>query len=229
MADSVQIIENLLQCTDDEQKTTSVYANIRSSTLSNNKLCRELTEASIDWATSNGLTMGSPTMDNAYIHAPFTLLPIIQNLNEFNELSSISLIFHKLIDAISRDSKFLISCIQSTAESDADFTGKMLDLYKKQIEQNKWNQKYQLGIFRSDYMKNAATNKWGQIEMNTISSSFGALSDSVYELHRFLLSRYLNLANIKTPPSNTSENIASALGISSTSCFATPSSLKKFH
>ena len=214
----VQIVDDLLDITStdetsDDSTQKCIYSEKRSSILSNKQLCNELTTASIDWAMSNGLTMGSPSIDNAYIHAPYTLLPVLQNRNEFKQLSSISLIFHKLIDAISRDSDFLISCIQSTAESDADFTGNMLALYKKQIEENEWNQTYQLGIFRSDYMKNAATNRWGQIEMNTISASFGALSDSVYKLHRFLLSRYLNMDNLQTPQANTSQNIASALGI----------------
>ena len=182
--------------------TGADYTKIRSSTISNKELCTELMEASIDWSLSNGLIMGSPKIDNACIHAPHTLLPILLNLSEHKKLSSISIIFHKLIDALSRDSKFLISCIKKTAESDGDFTGKMLKLYEKQISSKSeyMNQEYQLGIFRSDYMKNSLNQKWGQIEFNTIAASFGALSDLVFRLHKFLLSRYLNI-NVNTASS----------------------------
>eukprot|EP01083_Nonionella_stella_P008634 24923_1 len=195
------------------------YSQIRSSTLSNTPLCKELVKASIDWSVSNGLTMGSPTIPNTFIHAPYTLLPMLFNFDEHHKLSSISLIFHKLVDRLSRDSKFLISCIKPTASSDPDFTGKMLQLYEKQVHDNELNQPYQLGIFRNDFMKNALTKQWGQIELNTIAASFGCLSDLVFKLHEFLLSRYLKLTteklrndcNIYRPSVNTGNDIASAL------------------
>ena len=205
---------------DNETMTGSKYSKLRSSAILNSELCTEMMQVSIDWAISNGLTMGSPSIDNAFIHAPHTLLPVL-----------ISLIFHKLIDSISRDDKFLISCIKQTAESDANFTGKMLNLYEKQIsdKENNLNQLYQLGIFRSDYMKNSINDKkCAQIEFNTISASFGPLSDLVFNLHKLLLSRFINIDNIPTsnihtnypetdtklyrPTMNTTDPIAHALG-----------------
>eukprot|EP01084_Bolivina_argentea_P227342 383950_1 len=53
--------------------TGKMYNKIRESTLLNKELCSELKDASIDWALSNGLIIGSPLNDNSYIHAPFTL------------------------------------------------------------------------------------------------------------------------------------------------------------
>merc|ERR1719242_1785925 len=113
--------------------------------------------------------MGSPTIPNASIHAPHTLLPVMLNRSEHRDLSSISLIFHKLIDALSRDIPFLLSCIEPTAASDPSFTGQMVSLLKRQVAEKLCCQPYQLDIFRSDYMKNAATSRWGQIEFNTIA------------------------------------------------------------
>ena len=124
------------------------YTTIRSDTFSNKNLCDEMMNASIDWALSNGLTMGSPTVPNTSIHAPHTLLPVVLVRSEHRNLTSISLNFHKLIDALSRDFEFLISSIGPTAESDADFTGKMVNLLKRQIAENGISQRYQLGIFR---------------------------------------------------------------------------------
>lgn len=189
--------------------TGSNYSKIKASTILNKELCLEMMQTSIDWSLSNGLTMGSQKIDNAFIHAPHTLLPILLSLSDHQKLSNISLIFHKLIDSLSRDDKFLISCIKQTAESDKDFTGKMLSLYQKQIndKKNNLNQKYQLGIFRSDYMKNSINDKkWGQIEFNTIAASFGALSDLVFNLHKLLLSRFMNIDNVPTSNINTKYN-----------------------
>ena len=62
-------------------------------------------------------------------------------------------------------------------------------------------------------MKNESTSKWGQIEFNTIASSFGALSDLVHQCHRFLMTRYLGIedAHLMQPKMNVTEHIASAM------------------
>merc|ERR1719242_26929 len=158
--------------------------------------------------------MGSPSSPNASIHAPHTLLPVALHRNEYHSVSSISLIFHKVIDALSRDVPFLISCIGPTADSDPDFTGKMVSLLKRQITENGHSQHYQLGIFRSDYMKNESTSKWGQIEFNTIAASFGALSDLTTRCHRFIMTRFLDIDSVQKiqTKGTVTEDVAAALG-----------------
>ncbi|ETO29110.1 hypothetical protein RFI_08016 [Reticulomyxa filosa] len=107
------------------------------------------------------------------------------NATEFKELCEISPIFNTLVDRLSRDSAFLIKCLEGAAAGDEDFTGRLLSLYKKWINlSGTKQQQYQLGIFRSDYMRCSKRQKWSQIELNTISVSFVALSDRVIQLHK---------------------------------------------
>ena len=49
--------------------------------------------------------------------------------------------------------------------------------------------KISLGIHRSDYMLDAPTGRLLQVELNTIASSFGALSSLTTALHRHLIER----------------------------------------
>lgn len=74
---------------------------------------------------------------------------------------------------------------------DRDFTGKLWELYLKASAVG-LSQPLTLGLFRSDYIidKNSTGYQSGaaikQIEFNTVSISFGALSTKVSELHTYL-------------------------------------------
>ena len=130
-------------------------------------------------------------------------------------MSKLSLIFNKLVDRVSRDEVFLTKHMMSAAKGDPSFTLKMLHLYQKvmKVDASK-RQHYQLGIFRSDYMKdNHHNGKWGQIELNTISVCFGGLSDKVFNLHRFLLSRHLG---VTVPEMNATSTTTSSSSMSAT-------------
>lgn len=81
----------------------------------------------------------------------------------------------------------------SVVKLDADFTGK---LYESYISAKKVGitQPLSLGIFRSDYIvhkdepgyKGKGTAAIKQVEFNTVSVSFGALSSKVSQLHTYL-------------------------------------------
>ncbi|MQL72436.1 hypothetical protein Taro_004743 [Colocasia esculenta] len=82
----------------------------------------------------------------------------------------------------------------------------MLELNKKED--------IRLGLHRSDYMLDAATNQLYQIELNTISSSFPGLSCLVTELHRNLLNHYgkhLGLDSQRVPGNTAVSRYAEAL------------------
>lgn len=83
-------------------------------------------------------------------------------------------------------------------------------------------QTLQLGIFRSDYLLHSPEDSndpisLKQVEFNTISSSFGSLSERSAALHRYLLSStayfnkspYLRPENL--PPNNTTKSIVDGL------------------
>ena len=169
------------------------FLSLRSNILADKKLSSHLKDELIAWALSNGLTMGYPSAT----HAPFTLIPTCISKSEYFELCQLSPIFHKLVDGVARNEKFLIKFVESAANGDPSFTGRMLNLYKKQMSNKEkyFRQKYYLGVYRSDYMRDENTQKWGQIELNTIAASFGGLSDKVNTMHRFMLERYFAIGD----------------------------------
>ena len=69
----------------------------------------------------------------------------------------------------------------------------MLQIYEE-IDENVIKESIQLGLHRSDYMLNTNDSndnneKPLQIEINTIASSFGCLSEKVTKLHKYVLER----------------------------------------
>lgn len=158
-----------------------------------------LTKEAISWAVCNGLVVSERLYHgddnekkgagNGYTHAPFTLLPsLVMKKSEYLHLKLISLIYHKLIDSIARDSHFLISCLQDAAKSDPDFLGNLMNIYKKVLKEG-IKQPYYFGIFRNDFMKHSENNKWIQIEINTFSSAGSLMSDKTTLLHQYLIQK----------------------------------------
>jgi hypothetical protein len=63
-------------------------------------------------------------------------------------------------------------------------------------------QKAAFGIHRSDYMIHHG-EKPQQVELNTISSAFGALSSQTSKLHNYILNNWVTLdSKYKLPPPN---------------------------
>lgn len=72
-----------------------------------------------------------------------------------------------------------------------DFTSRLWNIYETVVKEG-ITQPISLGIFRNDYMldsnkENKPLTKLSQIEINTISCSFGAATSQVTKLHRYLL------------------------------------------
>ena len=66
----------------------------------------------------------------------------------------------------------------------------LLNLWRihEEVKKEGYTHEHALGLFRSDYMLDAATDTVKQVEFNTISSSFGGLSSRVSQLHTDLIS-----------------------------------------
>jgi len=90
-----------------------------------------------------------------------------------------------------------------------EFTDKVIHVM---VEANKAGivQPISLAVHRSDYMIDSFTDKMIQVEINTISSSFGSLGPAINRLHDYLIKRYephgysaqnlvLSESNIKIP------------------------------
>ena len=122
-----------------------------------------------------------------YECAPISLLPNAFPRSEFERVQKVGPVFNILVEKISQNEKFLQDTLEGVVEADP-FTAKLLELYKEIYTgdtPNKWAmQADRLGLHRSDYMLNDGTPK--QVELNTIASSFGALSARVAALHSHL-------------------------------------------
>ena len=135
-------------------------------------------------------------------HAPFALEPYPFPGDIFLKVQELAPLFNKLVDKIARDEDWLIENLESTAKSDK-FTGKLMSIMK-QTRIHGIKQKCYFGIHRSDYMLHAPIESeketeenntnvgFLQVELNTIASSFGALSSKLSEMYQsvYLSSRF---------------------------------------
>ncbi|CAI5701487.1 unnamed protein product [Peronospora effusa] len=161
----------------------------------------ELKEQAIAYAASHGLLVSlhdqskPQDVSSAFTHIPFCLLPIQFPRKHFELGMELSPIYGRLVDRVSRDVEWLHSCVQSVVAEDA-FTGRLLELSRLVQKEGVQQQTY-LGLHRSDYMlhepqtdKSSDSQRLLQVELNTISSSFGCISSFVSSMHSFLVNRF---------------------------------------
>ena len=122
--------------------------------------------------------------------APISLLPNASPKHAYQRAVQVSPIFNQLVDIISQNIKFLQTTLEHVVEVDP-FTAKLLELYQEIYHNNNNNNNFaqqadRLGLFRSDYMLHNGGKDIKQVELNTISASFGALATRVAALHRHL-------------------------------------------
>ncbi|CCH40519.1 Glutathione synthetase [Wickerhamomyces ciferrii] len=143
----------------------------------------------LQWSLANGLVIYPPNFKSYQpVSAPTTLYPTPFPKVAFQDAKDVQLLFNELYAKVASDEKFLFGIIDELAQFDSDFTGKLWETYIKAKNQG-IVQPLSLGIFRSDYMVNEIEGKKPQIkqiEFNTVSVSFGGLSEKVGELHNYL-------------------------------------------
>jgi len=164
----------------------------------------ELAAQATSYGSANGVQVEKRNTDtkNSYSYfecAPMSLLPNAYPRAAFVQAQDIAPHFNRLVDKVSRDSQFLQQTLGGGV-SDADpYTKKLLQLYKEiyvspsSDQPNFAKTADYLGIHRSDYMLHKGSDdKYHikQVELNTIASSFAALSTKVAALHRHLTSRF---------------------------------------
>ena len=126
--------------------------------------------------------------------APLSLFPCPFPRNSFEFAQSIQPIWNKLIDRISRDRTFITKELSSVGDADS-FTLRLLKLFET-VPDTIVASNIQFGILRSDYMVNF-DHRPLQVEINTISSSFGCLSQKVSLFHKHLLNRNIDSNEIQ--------------------------------
>ncbi|KAG0369503.1 glutathione synthase [Gamsiella multidivaricata] len=186
-----------------------------------------LKDAALDFALSHGLVVRPPStkdtqdpiLAGGVINAPVSLFPTPFPINAFNDAVKIQPLFNQLVHDISEDDAFLKEIMESLSTVD-DFVKRLYDLYLI-VKKEGIAQPASLGVHRSDYIihlnqgQEFSEAKIKQVELNTISVSFGSLSSLTGDLHRYLLAitgYFTNKLDVSALPSSESiSSIASGL------------------
>ncbi|KAF9129175.1 hypothetical protein BGW39_004405 [Mortierella sp. 14UC] len=163
-----------------------------------------LKDAALDFALSHGLVVRPPptahtannvshdtaTLQGGVINAPVALFPTPFPINAFNNAVKIQPLYNQLVHDISQDDAFLKEIMESLSTVD-DFVKRLYDLYLE-VKKEGIAQSASLGVHRSDYIihlnpgQDFSEAEIKQVELNTISVSFGSLSSLTGDLHRYL-------------------------------------------
>lgn len=157
----------------------------------------DLIQDAMAWCAQHGLVYGAqnPSDPCALVHAPFALTPVPFPRQAFERAVAASRPFNAMIDRVSRDEAYLKSVLDAAAKGDAEFTGRLMEIYTDEMQWRRErgasasSSEMSLVLTRSDYMLHDPTSTMLQVELNTIASSFGCLSTLVGGLHRFILGK----------------------------------------
>ena len=153
---------------------------------------RSMRDEAVSWAAQHGLLVGLESDESgramcaSFTHAPMSLLPTPFPRDVFELALRVSPSFAALSDAVSRDDEFLRTTLAGVVKTD-DFTRRIWDIYERCGGQE-GRHPMELGILRSDYMLDEPSGLPLQVEVNTVSTSFMALSTKVGEMHRHTIS-----------------------------------------
>lgn len=131
-----------------------------------------------------------PPAPTSAIHAPLSLVPYPLPRRLFDSARKLQHAYNILYARLAMDHAFLdrvMGAEEGVGRVD-DFVGRLWKGWKQlRDEKGGLVQKLQLGLFRSDYLLHADGPSLKQVEFNTISSSFGALSQRTADLHRSVM------------------------------------------
>jgi len=180
-----------------------------------------LTLTTTTYALGHGLlylppAVKQPRVPSAAIHAPVSLFPAPFPRKLFEQAKRIQRTYNALYARIAQDNEFLdrvMGAEVGVGKAD-DFIGRLWKGWKSIREEGivqvclmlvsssrtvLYSQKpLHLGLFRSDYLLHGTGEGYAikQVEFNTISVSFGCLSQRTAELHRYgAYSMPINVAN----------------------------------
>lgn len=186
-----------------------------------------LTLLATTYALSHGLVYlpvakSQPPAPTSTIHAPLALFPSPFPRRLFHLAQRLQRIYNVLYARIATDESFLdrvMGEVYGVGKVD-EFTGQLWRRWRR-LRDEGVVQPLQLGLFRSDYLLHAPGNgepmSLRQVEFNTISSSFGALSERAADLHEYLYksTQYYgassNLRAENFPPNRTTAGLAEGL------------------
>ncbi|XP_021962634.1 glutathione synthetase isoform X2 [Folsomia candida] len=170
--------------------------------LADGNTLKELIQKAKDWAIMHGAGMRSKDSfsPDSINFAPFMLLPSTFPRCEFERAVGIQPVLNELMHKVAHDYDFLKNSLETTIKVD-EFTGRLFNIYET-VRAEGITQDVSLALLRSDYFVDQSLFVAKQVEINTISSSFGALSNVLVDLHRFVLTELGHLTELRNLPDN---------------------------
>lgn len=145
----------------------------------------------LTYAAANGLLMLAASGEVGLVHVPVSLLPAMAVPRKlFEEVRGLAEPFNALVERLAGDPEVIRETLAAAAKQD-DFTMNLLDIYSKVLGGPRPDvARKNLAVNRSDYMMDEASQSLLQVELNTISSSFGAQSTVVAQMHKQVLGKF---------------------------------------
>ncbi|KAG0698823.1 glutathione synthase [Suillus ampliporus] len=191
---------------------------------------QSLSQTATTYALSHGLLYLPPSPSNTQphipttaIHAPLSLLPAPFPRAQFQSARSLQRVYNILYARVALDTPFLDKVMGAevgVGKAD-EFIGMLWRGWKAIREEGRVVQPLHLGLFRSDYLLHDKDGDEGlvlkQVEFNTMSSSFGPLSERAAAMHRHILAStsYFSVSPHLTadnfPENNTTSGLAEGL------------------
>ncbi|KAI5995188.1 glutathione synthase [Pisolithus albus] len=186
-----------------------------------------LTQHATTYALSHGLTYlppgaTQPPSPSSTIHAPISLLPSPIPRSLFKLAQRLQSSYNILYAQVAMDDDFLdkvMGAVVGVGKAD-EFVGTLWRGWRA-IRDEGIVQPLHLGLFRSDYLLHTGEGdgriSLKQVEFNTISSSFGPLSERTAAMHRYLhaLTNYFGVSpyfkSENFPPNDTTARLAEGL------------------
>lgn len=165
----------------------SSYFSLQSLSTEMENLVRE----AISYAVTHGIVVAekqNALVGTALSHAPITVFPSPVDRACFDKARKLVRPLNEMISHIAADRKYLQETLAETADADAEFTGRLLDLM---IQVPHQENSIGLSILRHDFFvhkeaENAPSLR--MVEMNCISASFACLGTLTGQMHRYLVS-----------------------------------------
>lgn len=161
----------------------------------------ELIAKAKDYALMHGAGIRSRENFNPDVlqFVPFTLTPSPFPRQEFEKVVDLQATWNELMHAVANDDEFLRKTLSSTIKVD-DFTAKLYEIYEN-TRPHKGS--ISLALTRSDYLPHCfESNALKLVEINTIASSFGALTPIIRQVHQYILGEVNQGSKTKDLPEN---------------------------
>lgn len=170
-----------------------------------------------NWCLVNGLVLlnkSQPDQGSAN-SLPVTLFPTRFPRNEFDYAMKIQNDFNILVNSVANDYNLLRDSLKDVVLVD-DFTKRLWEICET-VNREGVAQPITLGLLRNDYIldqnkSSSGKTQLSQVEINTVSCSFGSATSQVNKLHKYILRATENKSMLDKHANNDNlQNIATGL------------------